>query len=201
MRNTDKKAFSTREMILCALFAALIAVGAFLRIPLPLLPVPLTLQFFFSNLAALLLGRRLGVFSAAGYVLAGLAGLPVFAGGSGGIASVLHPTFGYLLGFIAGAWVAGALAERMRPGMRSWMLAGLGNLAVVYILGLAYFYPISNFYLGNPIGIKALFYSCCLIFLPGDLLKCLLGAVVTERLKIMLPSLHPAPRSSSDLKG
>ena len=71
------KFLSTRELVLCALFSALTAVGAYIRIPLPMLT--LTLQFFFTNLAALLLGRRLGAFAAAGYVLAGLAGLPAAA--------------------------------------------------------------------------------------------------------------------------
>lgn len=184
---SEKKILNTRELVLCALFSALIAVGAFIRIPLPMLPVPLTLQFFFSNLAGLVLGRRRGALAAAGYVLAGLAGLPVFAGGSGGIAYVLHPTFGYLVGFIAGTWVAGLVAERLRPGMKTWMIAGCANLAVLYSLGMAYFYFIANCYLGKPIGLGALIYSCCLIFIPGDLLKCFLGAVVAERLGVMLP--------------
>lgn len=183
----ERNILGTRDLILCALFSALIAVGAFIRIPLPLLPVPLTLQFFFSNLGGLVLGRRKGAFAAAGYVLAGLAGLPVFAGGSGGITYVLHPTFGYLVGFIAGSWVAGFAAERLRPGMKSWMIAGIANLAVLYSLGMVYFYFIANFYLGKPIGLGALIYSCCLIFIPGDLLKCFLGAVVAERLRILLP--------------
>ena len=147
----------------------------------------LTLQFFFTNLAALLLGRKLGAFAAAGYVLAGLAGLPIFAGGSGGVAYVLHPTFGYLVGFIAGAWAAGFVAERLRPGMRTWMLAGLTNLAVLYALGMAYYYPIANYYLKTPFGVKALFYYCFLLPLPGDFIKCFLGAVVTDRLRAMLP--------------
>ena len=160
-----------------------------------MLPVPLTLQFFFSNLAALILGRRRGAFAAAGYVLAGLAGLPIFAGGSGGIAYVLHPTFGYLVGFIAGAWTAGFVAERLSPGMKTWMIAGGANLAMLYFLGLLHFYFISNLYLGKPIGLSALIYSCCLVFLPGDLLKCLLGAVLAERLRITLPEklLRGAP--------
>ncbi len=182
-----RKTLSVRELVLCALFSALIAVGAYIRIPLPMLT--LTLQFFFVNLAGLILGRRLGAFAATGYVVAGLAGLPIFAGGSGGIAYVLHPTFGYLVGFIAGAWVAGFVAERLRPGFKTWMIAGLANLVVLYAMGMAYYYPITNYYVGTPFGVKALFYYCFLVPLPGDLLKCLLGAVVAERLRHMLPDL------------
>ena len=183
----EKKVLSTQDLVLCALFSALIAVGAFIRIPLPLSPAPLTLQFFFSNLAGLVLGRRRGALAAAGYVAAGLAGLPIFAGGSGGIAYVLHPTFGYLVGFIAGSWAAGFAAERLGPGMKAWILAGGVNLAVLYALGMTYFYFIANVYLGKPMGLRALVYSCCLIFLPGDLLKCFLGALAAERLRLMLP--------------
>ena len=135
------------------------------------------------------------MFAAAGYVAAGLAGLPIFAGGSGGIIYVLHPTFGYLLGFIAGTWVAGLVAERLRPGIKNGMIAGGANLAVLYSLGMVYFYFIANGYLGKPIGVGALLYSCCLIFLPGDLLKCFLGAVVAERLGALLPGRTPAGAS------
>ena len=71
--------------------------------------------------------------------------------------------------------------------MKAWILAGGVNLAVLYALGMAYFYFIADVYLGKPIGLGALVYSCCLIFLPGDLLKCFLGAVAAERLRLMLP--------------
>ena len=71
--------------------------------------------------------------------------------------------------------------------MRTWMLAGLTNLAVLYALGMAYYYPIANYYLKTPFGVRALFYYCFLLPLPGDLVKCLLGAVVTDRLRAMLP--------------
>lgn len=82
---------NTKNLILCALFTALIVVGAFIRIPIPV--VPFTLQFFFTMLAGLLLGGKLGFTSVATYIAMGLLGLPVFVEG-GGLAYLLKPSFG-----------------------------------------------------------------------------------------------------------
>jgi biotin transport system substrate-specific component len=103
-----------RELMLVTVFAALTALGARVAIPLPFTPVPVTLQVLFPLLAGLLLGSKRGALSQAGYVAAGLAGLPVFAKGGGGLACFLGPTGGYLLGFIAAAFVVGELAAMNR---------------------------------------------------------------------------------------
>ena len=87
-----KKKFTTRDLILCALFTALSAIGAFIRIPVPL--VPFTLQITFTTLAGLLLGSKKGAISVAVYVLMGLIGIPVFTQG-GGFSYVLKPSFGF----------------------------------------------------------------------------------------------------------
>ena len=97
-----KKKFTTRDLILCALFTALSAIGAFIRIPVPL--VPFTLQITFTTLAGLLLGSKKGAISVAVYVLMGLIGIPVFTQG-GGFSYVLKPSFGFLVAFIIGAFV------------------------------------------------------------------------------------------------
>lgn len=103
-RSRKYQKLKTQKLVLCALFAALIAAGAFIQIPIPV--IPLTMQFLFTNLAALTLGKRWGAASAGVYVSLGLLGLPVFTGG-GGIGYVLRPTFGYLIGFIVGNYVCG----------------------------------------------------------------------------------------------
>ena len=86
---------TTRQLVRTALFAALTAVGAFLKIPLG--PSAITLQFFFTAMACCLLGSGCGALSQLIYVLLGLLGLPIFTAG-GGFSYVLHPTFGFLLG-------------------------------------------------------------------------------------------------------
>ena len=98
---TNKK-LKTNQLILCGMFSALIAVGAFIKIPVPV--VPFTLQVLFTTLAGLLLGGNLGALSALIYMLLGLSGVPVFTEG-GGLSYLLKPTFGYIIGFVLGAYV------------------------------------------------------------------------------------------------
>lgn len=103
---------STRQlklMIYSALMATLTAVGAYIAIPIG--PVPIVLQNLFIMLAGLLLGGRWALISVGVYLLAGVVGLPVFAGGTGGIGKLVGPTGGYLLGFAAAAYWIGTISE------------------------------------------------------------------------------------------
>ena len=92
----EKPMTKTRSLVYCALFTALIAVGAFIKIPIPV--VPFTLQYLFTMLAGILLGSRLGSLSVLAYMILGLIGLPIFSEG-GGIGYVFKPSFGYIIGF------------------------------------------------------------------------------------------------------
>lgn len=170
----------TRQMVMCGLFVALIAIGAFIKIPLPLVPV--TLQVFFTMIAGLLLGPRLGALSVIGYLVLGLAGLPIFTMG-GGPSYVLQPTFGYLIGFALGAFVTGKIAYGVeRPGFKRLLVANLLGLALVYVCGMVYYFLMSMFYLGNPIGLWPLLVSFCFISAPGDILLCILAAMLAKRM-------------------
>jgi len=96
-----------------ALFGALTALGAYILLPVP--PVPITLQTLFLYLAAAVLGGALGAWSQIVYLLLGVIGLPVFAGGKAGLGVLTGPTGGYLAGFIPAAWLTGRLiAARAR---------------------------------------------------------------------------------------
>lgn len=118
----------TRKLVYTALFAALTAVGAFLRIPMVYSSV--TLQYLFTAMAGLLLGRRWGALSQAVYVLLGLVGLPIFTMG-GGFGYVFQPTFGFLLGLIPAAWVVGAVTgESLDPKRMGTGVAGGTGRAV-----------------------------------------------------------------------
>lgn len=108
------------------MFAVLITVGAYIKVPVPV--VPFTLQLLFTTLAGLLLGSRLGATSVVLYIVMGLAGLPVFATG-GGLGYVLEPSFGYLVGFAAAAWVTGRIAEKKQPVSLKWILAANYTMA------------------------------------------------------------------------
>ena len=170
---------ATRNLTLCALFAALIAIGTHIKIPTPLLP--LTLQTLFVVLAGLVLGRKLGAVSVCVYVFAGLIGLPVFTG------SAMNPTFGYILGFIPGAWLAGYIAEKFKPCYLTWTLASLAGIAVIYALGIPYYYLMSKYYLGNELGAKTLLVSFVLMPMPGDIVKSLCAGLIVQRLAVFFP--------------
>ncbi len=115
----------------------LIALGAQVRIPLPFSPVPVTLQTFAVLLVGAQLGSRRGALAVLAYLAQGLVGLPVFAGWSGGVAHLLGPTGGYLLGFVAAAYLTGFLFERGWGARLLTAGAALlaGNVAI-YALGL-----------------------------------------------------------------
>ena len=165
----------TKNLVLCALFAALIAIGAHLRIPTPL--VPLTFQTLFVVLAGLVLGKKFGAIAVCVYVAAGLIGLPVFTG------SALNPTFGYIIGCIPGAWLAGFIPEKFKVGFLTYTLAAVAGIAVIYAVGIPYYYLMSKYYLQNEIGAKSLLIYFVLMPLPGDIFKSLLAGLITKRLK------------------
>lgn len=157
----------TRNLLLCALFAALTAVGAFLKIPFAVSAI--TLQFFFTALAGILLGAKYGALSQLLYVALGILGLPVFTLG-GGIGYVLYPTFGFLLGLIPAAYVVGRVNGNSRSGKRI-ALACLAGLAMLYAVGLPYMALILNVYQGRGMGVWALAIAGMLPYLPGDCVK------------------------------
>lgn len=170
----------TKELPFIALFAALIAVGAFIRIPIPV--VPFTLQFLFTMLAGILLGGKNGAYSVLCYILIGLLGIPIFAEG-GGPAYVLKPSFGYLIGFSVASFVTGTIANRvMAPSFQRLMTANFIGLGIVYLVGMAYYWMIYTFYIGSGIGFWTLFLYCFLLAVPGDILLCVLAAVLGKRL-------------------
>ena len=174
-----KSNFSVRSICMCALFAALVAAGAFLRIPLPL--IPFTLQTLFIMLAGMLLGKRYAAISCAVYVILGLIGLPIFTQG-GGIGYVLKPTFGYLIGFIPGAYIIGALSEKQSSFVKMF-LACLAGLAVIYILGTVYYYLLASLYLKKTVVVSVMLASCVFTTLPGDLILAVLASLLSKRLK------------------
>ncbi len=178
---TKEKSRSTAySLILCALFAALIAVGAFIKIPISI--VPLTLQLLFTTLAGIILGPKYGALSVGVYLLVGLCGVPVFTQG-GGPWYVLQPTFGYLIGFLIGTFVTGLIAHKSpRPGFLRLLAANFAGLAVIYTVGTVYYFFIAVFYTNTYAGLWTMFLYCCLFPLPGDILTCVVCALIGKKL-------------------
>ena len=171
-----------KALVLSSMFAALITVGAFVKIPVPV--VPFTLQFLFTSMAGLLLGAKYGAVSVMIYIVLGLLGVPVFANG-GGISYILQPSFGYMPGFALGAFVTGKIAgTSSNPSYRRLITANFAGLLIVYAAGMIYYALISDFYLGTPIGLWPLFLYCFILAVPGDIVLCVLGAALA---KILIP--------------
>lgn len=171
----------TKSLVYIAVFAALIAASAYVRIDIGI--VPLTLQTAFVVMAGMLLGPTKGAAAVLIYIALGLAGLPVFTAG-GGISYVFYPTFGYLLGFVLSAWLTGFIFARAKQQNLLWAsVAGTVGVFAVYLIGLPYLYLIREFYLGVPITANILLINCFLIFLPGDLITMFAAAYVATRLK------------------
>ena len=174
----------TTNLILCSLFTALIAVGAFIKIPVPV--VPFTLQFLFTTLAGLLLGSQKGAISVVAYMIMGLTGLPIFSEG-GGFWYVIKPSFGYIIGFCIGTYVTGLIAERMKEKtVPRYMLANFVGLLIVYAVGMIYYYKICNYVIDRPIALGPLFLYCFVLAVPGDICLCILAAALVKRVKPIL---------------
>ena len=170
--------------------AALTAVGAWLRIPIPYIPV--TLQMSFVYLSGVWLGSRGGALAQLVYVGAGLIGFPLFAKG-GGLHYVFEPSFGYLAGFIPAAYVSGLIAER-NNAYAGYIEAAIASLAMVYLPGLIWLHVVLNHVLGQettPGATLALGLSA----LPKDLALIPINAYLGKQIKVRLLVL---PSSGSE---
>jgi biotin transport system substrate-specific component len=161
------------------LMAALTAAAAQISIPLPFTPVPFTLQPMVVLLGGAALGSRLGMASQVLYLLAGLAGLPVFAASPllpQGPARLLGPTAGYLLSYPLAAFLTGALAERGfdRRYLTS-VIAMFAGLACIFAGGVAWLA-----WMARPaaLGLEAALQSGLYPFLPADIFKLFVAAAV-----------------------
>lgn len=144
-------------------FALMTALAAFVRVPLPFTPVPMTLQTLVVLLSAGFLGRSAAA-SQALYLAVGAAGLPVFQGAAGGIGHLLGPTGGYLAGFVLAAWLAGWAMEKSE-GLMMTALAMAGASLLILTLG--------SVWLGVLLGLGTVraFALGAMPFLAGDLVK------------------------------
>ncbi|MGE4282380.1 MAG: biotin transporter BioY [Clostridia bacterium] len=178
----------TRDMILVALFAALMAIGAMIKILFPILP--LTFQPFFCAFAGILLGARLGLMSQLVYIGIGLLGIPVFTEG-GGLLYVLKPSFGYLLGFAAGAYVIGIISERLKTvTFKGTLLSVLAGLFAIYLVGVPYLYFIVRFYMNNTkMNLMGALSAGLFPFILKDLIMFIIVAVVAAQ---VVPILRKA---------
>jgi len=166
---------SILSLTYCALFAALTAVLSQLSIPVG--PVPINLATLSVVIAGAVLGARYGALSQFVYVLLGAVGMPVFAAFSGGIHVIVGPTGGYILGYIAAAWLVGLISKRLGEKNLNLIVSMTAGAASWYLLGTVWFMIVTN------TGLWTSLTLCVFPFLIGDAAKIAIAVTVVPQLR------------------
>lgn len=174
-----------QKLVLASLFAALTAVGAFIAIPIG--PVPIVLQNLFVMLMGLLLGPRWGLAGVAAYLLAGALGLPVFAGGTGGIGRFAGPTGGYLVGYMPAVLVIGGLSHWGPPRKILDAAAVVAGTLVLYLCGVSWLKVVTGMTWTKTLMVGMV------PFLPGDAAKMVAAVFLAAALRRVIRP-HTADR-------
>lgn len=178
-----------------ALFAAIICVGCFIRIPIGVIPI--VLQNVLCVLCGVLLGGVLAGAPTALFLLAGLIGLPVYSGGTSGLAVWMGPTGGFLPGYLLGAVLAGFIAGKPSVSQKKITLATAIRISIAIIAGMVILYipgVIRFSYWATaagkvPADKTAFAYTmgaCVIPYIPGDLLKTAIAIPVALKLRPVL---------------
>lgn len=184
----DASTQQLKRMVYAALMAALTAAGAYIAIPIG--PVPIVLQNLFIMLAGLLLGGRWGLISVGVYLLAGAVGMPVFAGGTGGVGKFVGPTGGYLLGFAAAAYLVGVISERGRGRVAIDLLAMIAGTLIIYAFGVSWLKVVTGMSVSKAVAVGML------PFLIGDALKIAAAIPIARALRPMIDGSFAALRAA-----
>jgi len=195
----DSRRMSSRDLALVASFAALIAVlGLPGSISVFGSAVPITLQSMGVMLAGSILGWKRGALSVLVLLVLVAAGLPLLAGGRGGLAVFFGPSAGYLIGFVLGAAVIGWLVQKRLPAYPLWWggLANVvGGIGVVYLVGI----PVLAAATSTSLWLAA---TGSLVFLPGDALKVVIATAVASAVHRGYPGITaPTATVKSDRAG
>ena len=182
---------TTTDLAVCGLFVALIVIGAYIKIMIPIGPFAVTfsLQFLFSLMAGLLMGPKRGGATLATYLILGLIGLPVFAHG-GGLGYILRPTFGFLIGFLGAAIVSGFVKKRLHSNkVIAYLIAAFLGEIIYYLCGLIYYYIFFNYVItdGGVIGVNELLVVWCFSTFIPDFGLAVLAALLSTRLAPHMP--------------
>ena len=183
--NTAASRFRTLDLAYIALFAVLMAVCAWITVPLPKPLVQFTMQTFAMFMALATLGGRRGLYAMVVYLLLGAVGMPVFSGFRGGMGVLLDTTGGYIIGFVAAALVYWLLTVRLGDSLPVKAIACVLGLAVCYAFGTAWFLVLYARTTG-PIGVTTALGWCVIPYIIPDLLKLALALLLSGRVRKFL---------------
>ena len=167
----------SKSMITAALFTCMTAIAAFIKIPFPVVPV--TLQVMVVIMAGLILNPRTAALSQIAYIIIGLTGIPVFTEG-GGIHYIFSPTFGYLLGYIPGAWITAKILSAGEK--KNYFFAALTGVFIIYAIGASLLFLNLNFVAKNSISILDTAKIGILPFIVPDIIKVLAAAAISKKI-------------------
>lgn len=171
------------KAMLVTSFVIMTALGAYVRVPIPFTPVPITLQTFFVILSGAFLGRKLGLFAQASYIGLGALGMPIFQGYGYGLLHLAGPTGGYLVGFAFSAFLVGILLDRKETSFAYTAFSMFIGITAIYFFGLLWLMISLKLSL-----MTALSYGF-LPFLPGAVLKLIVATMVYQKLKPRIESV------------
>lgn len=167
-----------RMTVYCALFTALIIIGAYISIPLPIGPVPITLADFFVMLAGLFIGGKYGLLSVILYLALGAIGMPIFSGGGSGFAFLLGPTGGFLFGYLFLVATIGFIKDKEKASFTTVVIGIIiGNL-LLYASGILWLKITLD------MSLKVAIAAGLIPFLPGTLIKI---SVILAIERMMIP--------------
>ena len=176
----------TIDLTLASMFVALMAVGANITSIIPFMVVggvPITLQTFFGILAGLILGSRLGTITTTVYAFVGLVGVPVFAQFTGGVSTLMKPTFGFILSFILAAYVTGKIVEKFKS-VSGFIIAALIGTAINYIVGTNWMYYAYRLWADAPDGFTySMAWMWMMAPLPKDIILAVVAGLFAHRLE------------------
>jgi len=174
-----------KDITLVGLLVAILIVCS--QIAIPIGPVPITLQTFAVMLIGMIVKPKHAFYTTLLYLIIGVFGLPVFAGGLGGLQAVLSPSFGFVIGFIPASLLQSYYLERnLLNGNKELIIAAAINYIVSYLIGMTYMFFILNVYLHSAFSIPQILMIGLVPFIPGDLLKNILAITVGKRLRPQL---------------
>ncbi|MBQ4515538.1 MAG: biotin transporter BioY [Clostridia bacterium] len=174
----NKRKITTKNMILCAFFAALTSVSSQIAIPLPFSPVPINLASIFAIGSGIISGPLTGFLSQLVFILIGAVGMPVFSRMQGGFSVLLGPTGGYLLAYPIASLVAGFITRKKRHSVSFCFLGYLSGTVICYLFGTLWF----MFSTHN--NLYATILQCVLPFLATDCAKNILGSLFCQKINM-----------------
>ena len=178
-KNTEKP-FNLKPLVFAALFAALTAAVSPFKIPLGFTPVPITLQTLVVLMSGAMLGPVYGALAMILYVVVGVLGLPVFAGGGSGIGAILGPTGGYLISYFIAAYAIGkTLQLRKQPKYLDYVVAMIVGTIIIYVLGAGWALVVVP-----GLTFLAVLVGWVLPFIIGDTIKLLIAAYIAKTVNI-----------------